>query len=69
MSAYLKVIGSGAAPFPGPYAEFPPSRPPDSISKGDAVDFNRYMSFQLSLHLSCIYIRAPQARLRLPARV
>lgn len=39
MSAYLKVIGSGDAPLQGPYtepyAEFPPSRPPDNISKGD----------------------------------
>lgn len=39
MSAYLKVIGSGEAPLAGPYielyAEFPPDRPPDRISKGD----------------------------------
>ncbi len=39
MSAYLKVIGSGDAPLPGsyaePYADFPPSRPPNNISKGD----------------------------------
>jgi hypothetical protein len=39
MSAYLKVIGSGGAPLQGPYtepyAEFPPNRPPDNISKGD----------------------------------
>jgi hypothetical protein len=39
MSAYLNVIGSGDAPLAGPYtesyAEFPPNRPPDNISKGD----------------------------------
>jgi hypothetical protein len=39
MSAYLKVIGSGkeplAGPYTEPYAEFPPNRPPDRISKGD----------------------------------
>lgn len=39
MSACLKVIGSGDAPLTGPYtvpyAEFPPNRPPDRISKGD----------------------------------
>ena len=39
VSAYLKVIGSGDAPLPGPYAEsyaeFRPGRPPDNISKGD----------------------------------
>jgi hypothetical protein len=38
MSAYLKVIGSGDAPlqdfYTKPCAEFPPNRPPDSISKG-----------------------------------
>lgn len=39
MSAYLKVIGSGNAPLPGPYtvpyADFSRTRPPDKISKGD----------------------------------
>lgn len=39
MSAFLKVIGSGDDPLQGPYeerfAEFPPNRPPDSITKGD----------------------------------
>lgn len=38
-TVYLKVIGSGDAPLQDPYtepfAEFPPNRPPDSISKGD----------------------------------
>ena len=39
MSYFLKVIGSGDAPLQGPYtepfAEFPPNRPPDRITKGD----------------------------------
>ena len=39
MSAYLKVIGTGKDPIPGPwrepYAEFTPNHPPDNISKGD----------------------------------